>query len=255
MIEANPFEEVQRVLNGAEVAGVDLRATGGVAVGLRCPSAHRPPLSRSYNDLDFVAAKRQRRALESLFQDLGYDPEDEFNALHGESRMFFLDRQNSREADVFIDAVRGCHQLDVADRLHVADRTLAPADLLLSKLQVRETNRKDHLDVFALLVDWELRDDDTGINRHRLTEVCCSDWGWWRTVTAVASSAEAVAAEILAGEDLGRVLNSLRGIQRLLQDAPKSRRWKLRARLGDRVAWYETPEEVDHDPAPADSRG
>jgi hypothetical protein len=255
MIEANPFEEAKRVLKGAEGAGVELRATGGVAVGLRCPSAHRPPLSRSYHDLDFVVAKRQRRAIEGLFHELGYEPEEEFNALHGESRMFFLDRQSGREADVFIDAVRGCHRLDVADRLRVSERTLAPADLLLSKLQVRETNRKDHLDIFALLVDCELGDDDTGINRHRLTQVCCSDWGWWRTVTGVASGAEAVAAEILADEDLSRVTDSLRGIHRLLEDAPKSRRWRLRAKVGERVPWYQTPEELDHDHAPADTLG
>jgi len=26
---------------------------------------------------------------------------------------------------------------------------------------------------------------------------------------------------------------------------PKSRKWKLRARVGDRVRWYEDPEEVE----------
>ncbi len=31
------------------------------------------------------------------------------------------------------------------------------------------------------------------------------------------------------------------------EDAPKSRRWKLRARLGDRVRWYQEPEESTHD--------
>jgi hypothetical protein len=28
--------------------------------------------------------------------------------------------------------------------------------------------------------------------------------------------------------------------------APKSTKWRLRARVGDRVAWYELPEEVGH---------
>jgi hypothetical protein len=28
--------------------------------------------------------------------------------------------------------------------------------------------------------------------------------------------------------------------------APKSTKWKLRARVGDRVAWYDEPEEVGH---------
>ena len=28
--------------------------------------------------------------------------------------------------------------------------------------------------------------------------------------------------------------------------APKSMKWKLRANVGDRVRWYELPEEVNH---------
>ena len=31
---------------------------------------------------------------------------------------------------------------------------------------------------------------------------------------------------------------------RRLDDAPKSRRWKVRARVGERVRWYELPEET-----------
>ena len=32
----------------------------------------------------------------------------------------------------------------------------------------------------------------------------------------------------------------------LAQQTPKSIKWKLRAATGDRVRWYELPEEVDH---------
>jgi hypothetical protein len=31
-----------------------------------------------------------------------------------------------------------------------------------------------------------------------------------------------------------------------IQDAPKSTRWKLRARVGERAAWYNEPEEMGH---------
>ena len=37
--------------------------------------------------------------------------------------------------------------------------------------------------------------------------------------------------------------------QRLLEiaeSAPKGVKWRLRANIGDRVRWYELPEEVDH---------
>ena len=31
-----------------------------------------------------------------------------------------------------------------------------------------------------------------------------------------------------------------------IQDAPKSTRWKLRSRVGERQAWYNDPEEMGH---------
>jgi hypothetical protein len=33
---------------------------------------------------------------------------------------------------------------------------------------------------------------------------------------------------------------------RAIEAAPKSLGWKARARVGERVRWYETPEEVGH---------
>ena len=227
-----------------------------VAIATRCPSARQPPLVRAYNDIDFVAAKRDSGRVERLFEQLGYEPQARFNALNGHARLFFLDAGNRREADVFIDGIRGCHYLEVSDRLTVNDNTLAPADLVLSKLQVVETNRKDYLDIFALLLDCVLTDDDSGISRRRLTDVCAKDWGWWRTVTNVATAAHAVAPDVVKGDQLDRVLATLVDILTLLEDAPKSRRWKLRAKVGERMLWYETPEEVGHtsDPAAAQRR-
>jgi hypothetical protein len=32
----------------------------------------------------------------------------------------------------------------------------------------------------------------------------------------------------------------------LADSAPKSMKWKLRSNIGDRVRWYELPEEVAH---------
>ena len=50
------------------------------------------------------------------------------------------------------------------------------------------------------------------------------------------------------GELLHR-LHRLRQAERLLAFAeatPKSLKWKVRARVGERVQWYELPEEVGH---------
>ena len=36
------------------------------------------------------------------------------------------------------------------------------------------------------------------------------------------------------------------GLRAAIDEAPKSTRWKLRARVGDRVTWYAEPEEMEH---------
>src|SRR5262249_60708680 len=46
-----------------------------------------------------------------------------------------------------------------------------------------------------------------------------------------------------AGHD---VAAQVRAVQAAIEAAPKSRSWRLRSRLGERVKWYETPEEVRH---------
>ena len=50
-----------------------------------------------------------------LLVSLGYAPEEEFNVLHGQRRLFFLDNGHHREADVFLDAIEMCHRLDLRE--------------------------------------------------------------------------------------------------------------------------------------------
>ncbi|MBS1878024.1 MAG: hypothetical protein JST31_00770 [Actinobacteria bacterium] len=215
-----------------------------------CPSARSAPLARQYSDIDFVADSGSSRQLEPLFVDLGYTPDGEFNALHGESRRFFHDPGSSRLADVFLNQVRGCHLLDVRDRLGVCELTIPPADLLLSKLQVLETNEKDFQDAVALLKDHDLTEDDSGINLNRIEQVCARDWGWWKTVTIVAARtrdyASGLATEAGADPGLGTVVERIDLLLERLEEAPKSRRWKLRARVGEKVRWHEEPEDIEH---------
>jgi hypothetical protein len=245
----DPLEEAVRVIDAAGAGGLQLRLTGGVAIATISPSALREPLRRLYNDIDFVSRSRDQRAVEELFAGLGYHAEDEFNALHGENRLFFIDRENSREADVFVNKVDACHTLELADRLEIAPRTIPPADLLLSKLQVIETTPKDYTDAIAVLCDHEVVEADgaEGISLERIEEVCCSDWGWWRTVTMVGAKTLEM-ADGLSGE--GRIPTEaparLRQVLERLESAPKTRKWKLRARVGDRVRWHEEPEGLEH---------
>jgi hypothetical protein len=246
----DPLAEAARVLDAASAAGLSLRATGGVAIALICPSALRPPLQRHYQDIDFVGRANRAEKITTFFSELGYVPEEEFNALHGQRRLFFLDPAHDRQADVFLDRIEMCHRLELKDRLDVHEETLSPADLLLSKLQVVETNQKDYTDTIAILSDHQLTEDESGIAVGRVTEICASDWGWWRTVTMVAERTREFAelSESSHGAEHAQAVERIHELERILDEVPKSRRWKMRARIGDRVRWHEAPEDIDHEP-------
>jgi len=72
------------------------------------------------------------------------------------------------------------------------------------------------------------------------------DWGFHHTVERnLQKVGELWSREPLpaATHDVGAQVASL---QRAIEDAPKSRAWRLRSRVGERIRWYETPEEVKH---------
>jgi hypothetical protein len=174
---------------------------------------------------------------------LGYGPDTQFNTLHGSSRLFFWDESNDRQVDVFLDAFEMCHRLDFSHRLQVPGDTLPLADLLLTKLQVVETNEKDLKDIAAILVDHPFTEDDTGINLSYLAELVAKDWGLWKTVTIVAE--RAVRYAMVNGEPghQRRIQGQVEDLVERCAREPKSRSWRLRDKVGERVRWYELPEE------------
>jgi hypothetical protein len=232
--------EAERLIGAAGREGAILRALGGVAVQMRCPSASAPPLARTPKDLDFASSSSDRQALIAMFRESGYEEDAEFNALHGKTRLFFWDADNSRQADVFLDRISMCHSLDLGDRLDEHPATLSVADLLLLKLQVYETNERDYKDALAIMLDHAEGELDVDY----ITHVLAADWGWWRTATMVLARVDGYARELDGFDRKNEVHDRIRELLRAIERAPKSRRWKLRARVGDRARWYELPEET-----------
>ncbi len=228
-------EEALRVLHAARERDLIVRATGGLAVALRCPSAIRPPLAREHKDLDVIGLSSERKEIDALFVEHGYTPDKEFNALQGHQRLLHYDHVHGRQLDTFLDRFQMCHTLELKNRLALDELTLTPADLLLSKLQVVETNERDLKDMIALLLD---ADVDVG----RVARVCADDWGWWRTSTEVLRNVEAYAAS-LEGVDHDVLRSRITELNEQIEAAPKSLRWRARAKIGDRLRWYELPEE------------
>ena len=229
-------------------AGVPARLLGGLAFWVRCPSARSGPYARGYDDMDFAVEARAATRLKDLLIAEGYLPDKFFNALHGETRLYFAAPDGRWSIDVVIDELTMSHRLDLRGRLGGAGLTIPLADLLLSKLQVWEINSKDLGDTLCLLADHPLggESDAEAISLPRIAAVLGSDWGFCHTTERNLGK--------LAGQWAGRpvpgpacdVPASIARLRRAIDEAPKTRAWRMRGRIGERVRWYQTPEEVGH---------
>lgn len=240
----DPVAEGRRIVEAAAGQDVPLRALGGVAVAMTCPSSRRLPLERSYADIDLATSKRAKDQVVALLESLGYTGDKEFNILHGHRRLYFWDERAQRQVDVFVDEANLCHRIELRRRLEIAPLTLSLADLTVLKLQVVETNEKDYLDLCAIFADHELTPDDSGINLPYIVELTSTNWGLWRTVGMVGERTERFARELPGFDAATTVAERLRRLRAELESSQKSRAWKLRARIGERKRWYELPEEV-----------
>ena len=240
--QADIIQEAERLTAAVQRTGTVLKLTGGLGVYFHSPSTRREPLRREYRDLDFVSLSGQRVAVQRLLEDLGYAPDIPFNTLQGQRRLRFWDARHRREVDVFLDQFRMCHVIDLRDRLHTADACLAPADLLLTKMQVVEINQKDFIDIMALLHDHPTADGDADtINRAYIAGLAARDWGLHRTLQLNTPRVlDALKRLALPPEPIH---SRLAEMWQAIEGQPKSVAWRLRARVGDRVRWYEVPEE------------
>ena len=240
----DPIQEASRILDFADDRGVALRLLGGVAINLRCPSARQFPLKRSYADLDFVAHQKQTKEMKALFPLLGYSPREMFNALQGHSRLIFNDLARGRRIDVFLDLFEMCHKLDFTNRLELEELTLPLADLLATKLQVVETNEKDMKDILGIFLDFEVLASGSAasIDAGYLAGLCGNDWGLCKTfMMNLDRTKEKLGSFGLTGDQRELIQRRINQLMAAIDNQPKSLRWKLRARVGEVVRWYELP--------------
>ncbi|MDP9482435.1 MAG: hypothetical protein M3P84_04345 [Chloroflexota bacterium] len=259
-VPAPPAAEIEaaarRVVAVAMGEGLRVRLMGGLAIRIQSPSAARPPFERSYRDLDLVTHGRDAAGLRRVLEREGYVGDKLFNAIHGAQRLVYAAPDGRWSVDVVIDQLAMSHTIELKDRLATNGLTLDLADLLLSKLQIWETNRKDLGDAACLLADHPLEPvgrlvaapDRAGslgpIDLVRLRSVLGADWGFCHT-------AERNLRAIADLWDLVPIPDAPYPVDRqvaaLLADiaaAPKTIGWRARARVGERVRWYETPEEA-----------
>jgi hypothetical protein len=246
----DPLPEALSLARGAAEAGLGLKLLGGLAVRVICPDF--PPRQRAGQDMDFACLAKGRKNVVAYLERSGCQPDKRFNNLNGDRQMYF-NAPSGRPIDVMVDRLVMCHTLDFRPSFGSLPLTVDAIDVLLSKLQIVELNEKDAWDIFHLLsgvpvgrggeVKGAVLDTD------RFARLLGADWGWWRTVTGSLAKLPGLAAEkpqlLPAGAPFDPLAQA-RQLEEVALQAPKGVKWKLRANVGDRVRWYELPEEVDH---------
>jgi hypothetical protein len=248
----DPLPEALALARAAEKAGVGLKLLGGLAVRVLTPLL--PPRMRAGQDMDFACLSKGRKATAAFLEDNGCQPDRRFNNLNGDRQMYFV-APSGRPIDVMVDRLTMCHVLDFRPGYGRLPFTLDAIDILLSKLQIIELNEKDARDIFQLLAGLPVRSagsaqsGEVTLDSERFGQLLAADWGWWRTVTGNLDKLPRLAAEKPELVPPAAPHDPLEHAAHLSEHAhavPKGMKWKLRANVGDRVRWYELPEEVGH---------
>ena len=269
----DPLPEAIELARGAADASLGLKLLGGLAVRVLCPEF--PPRLRRDQDIDFACVSKQRKKVAEHLAAAGCEPDRRFNNLNGDRQMYF-NAPSGRPVDVMVNQLTMCHTLDFRSGFSRQQYTIDAVDVLLSKLQIVELNEKDAHDIVHLLAGLPVsggerrtgagaergggesgargRGEQSGggqasIDTDRFAKLLGADWGWWRTVTGSLEKLPDLVADRPGLVPPGAPYDPLAQARKLLdlaQQTPKSIKWKLRAATGDRVRWYELPEEVDH---------
>ena len=241
---AKVFEdEALRVVTAGQQQGVALRIIGALAFHHHCPQFAwiQAKLNRVYTDIDFAAYGKQLKQIRELFVALGYDEDLEINAFHAEGgRLIFNNPTSHIHVDVFMDRLDFCHPIPWKKRLEVDTPTIPLAELVLEKMQIVKINEKDIIDTIMLLREHEIaRDDDDHVNAERIAELCAGEWGLWRTASMNLGKVRDYLPHFdLSDDDRGIVAQRVAELLKAMDDAPKGAKWRLRARVGDKVKWY-----------------
>lgn len=246
------LQQANLLLGIAQKRTVTLRLLGALAFRVHCPihSDLFQKLSRSISDIDFAGYSSQSKQIREVFHEADYVvPREALHEIALSSRMIFTHPDHpDLHIDVFLDQLQMCHLINFRGRLELDSSTLPLSDMLLEKLQIAEINEKDIKDCIVLLREHELGDrvqKDT-LDIKYIASLLANDWGFYHTATSnLRKIADALGKYAnLTPDDRRIVTERVESLQTRIEQAPKSLAWKLRAKVGTKVPWYNKVEEV-----------
>jgi hypothetical protein len=241
------LEYVDRALELVDEAreqGLELRILGSLAYRLHCPAniALFERMKRDLTDIDFAGRGAQRKQVRSFLESRGFVIDQDMLVTTEGKRYFFSDPATGTGVDVFFDELFFCHPIPLRDRLVLDYPTITTADLLLEKMQIVELNPKDIKDTIVLVFEHPLGPGEReAIDVAYIAKLLADDWGFYYTVSRNLEAVRDGLREYDAvnATEASVIRQRLDELQQAIEAEPKTRRWKLRARIGPRVKWYQ----------------
>ena len=233
------------LVDEAAARGHLLRLVGSTGIRLHCPpaAAALDRLGRPAKDIDVVCRHEDRKGLRRLLEERGWEVDRDLLVAMEGRRFSFRHPASGLELDVFVDRLEFCHTIELRDRLGARELTLPVEDLLLQKLQIVRQTVTDQMDAAALLATHPVAPGPgaggpagEAIDAGYVAGLLARDWGFHHTATAnLAGLRDGPAANGTAAIVAARIDSLLAAIR----DAPKSVRWRARARVGERMQWWQ----------------
>ena len=243
LVPSNALEAAVQIIDTAEKRGVRLRLLGGLAFKKLCPSSMDSRYFRENKDIDLMGKREDSREIVKIMETLGYKPRELFNKLNMGQRLIYYDLHNKRRVDLFLDEFVMCHKFNFKGNILAGTYTLPITQLLMTKLQVVEKTDKEYKDLIVAFRDFDVTSGEGGIRGDEIADLCSKDWGVYTTFMKSLESLTKSVEERPEGErEKEAVVTRIQKLTALMEAAPKSFGWRMRARIGERQRWYDLPE-------------
>jgi hypothetical protein len=256
------LKESLRIVDEAKSRGVVLRILGGFAVFIHSDHSEEARqiqhnLGRlgaggpTFTDLDLGGYARQWKNIKAVLEGvLKLEPDRMTNAIYGNVRLIYTHPVYHYPVDIFIDKLEFSHTVPFVDnkktgRLELDYPTISLADIVLEKLQIHQLNRKDMIDVMALLYGHEVGSAQTPqvVDGGYIARMLSDDWGFWYDATNNLKLTEDLASSLFAEgripeNQLNVIKSRIQSLRNLIDSQEKTKNWKKREKDGTKKAWY-----------------
>ena len=242
------------IVEKAQAFGVTLRVLGATAFRLHCPEyidIHMA-MEREITDIDFAAYSKEGKKIEEFFTRHHFNTDRKQAALTPglfEGRHIYENPVDGLHVDIFEDKLNMCHVVNFHNRLHVDLPTIPLAEMTLEKVQIIRMNEKDIKDMLMLFAAHPVGEhDDQTINGKYIADLLSKDWGFYHTTQMnLGKIREGLAryGSFFSAPDVENITARIDRLSQMIEQAPKSLKWKTRAAVGTRMQWYNDVEEVE----------